>query len=63
MGFPIGKNPLASAEAAGDSDSVPGLGRSPGGEKDNPLQCPCLDNPKDRGNWGVTVLGVTKNRT
>ena len=30
---------------AGDADSIPGLGRSPGGGNDNPLQYSCLENP------------------
>ena len=25
--------------------SIPGFGRSPGGEHGHPLQCPCLENP------------------
>ena len=35
--------------SAGDAGSIPGLGRSPGGENDNPLQYSCLENPMDRG--------------
>ena len=42
------KNPLANA---GDTDSIPGSGRSPGGGNDNPLQCCCLENSMDRGAW------------
>ena len=44
------KNPPANA---GESDvgSIPGLGRSPGGGYDNPLQYSCLENPMDRGDW------------
>ena len=34
-----------SACSAGDLGSIPGLGRSPGGERGNPLQCSCLENP------------------
>ena len=34
-----------------DSGLIPGSGRSPGGEHDNPLQCSCLENPVDRGAW------------
>ena len=29
----------------GDTDSIPGLGRSPGGRYGNPLQCSCLEYP------------------
>ena len=57
------KNPPVNAGDAGDAASVPGLERIPGGENDNPLQYPCLENPKDRGVWGTTVHGVAKSRT
>ena len=33
---------------------IPGLGRSPGGGHDNPLQYSCLKNPMDRGIWRGT---------
>ena len=29
----------------------------------NPLQCSCLENPKDRGAWWAAVYGVTQSRT
>ena len=51
------KNPPANA---GDMDSIPGSGRSPGEEKGNPLQYSCLENPMDRGVWQATVHGVTR---
>ena len=69
MGFPGGssgkevKNPPANAGDAGDMGSIPGLGRSPGGGNGNPLQYPCLKNPRDRGDWWATVPGVVKNQT
>ena len=31
--------------------------------KGNPLQCSCLENPRDRGAWWAAVHGVTKGRT
>ena len=34
---------------AGDLDSIPGSGRSPGGGNGHPLQYSCLENPMDRG--------------
>ena len=46
---------------AGDPDSIPGLGKSPGEGNGNPLQYSCLDNPMDRGAWRATVQGVTKS--
>ena len=29
----------------------------------NPLQCSCLENPRDEGAWGSAVYGVTQSRT
>ena len=52
MGFPDGsvvKNPPANTGATGDTGSIPGLGRSPGGRNGNSLQYSCQDNPVDRG--------------
>ena len=49
-----------STYQAGDTGLMPGLGSSPGGGNDNPLQYSCLGNPMDRGGWQVTVHGVTK---
>ena len=42
---------------------TPGLGRSPGEGRGNPLYYSCLENPMDRGAWRVTVHRVTKSRT
>ena len=56
------KNPPANTGDARDEGSIPGLGRSPGGEHGNLLQYSCLENPMDRGAWPATVLEVTKSR-
>ena len=29
----------------------------------NPLQCSCLENPRDGGAWWAVVYGVTQSRT
>ena len=29
----------------------------------NPLQCSCLENPRDGGAWWAAVYGVTQSRT
>ena len=42
------KNPSASAGDIRDMGSIPGLGRSPGGEYGNPLRYSYLENPTDR---------------
>ena len=36
---------------AGDTGSIPELGRSPEERNGNPLQCSCPENPVDRGAW------------
>ena len=48
---------------AGDAGSIPESGSSPGGGHGNPLQYSCLENPMDRGAWGITVHRVAKSQT
>ena len=55
------KNPPADAGDMGDTSSIPGSGRSPGGGNGNPLQYSCLGNSMDRGAWRATVRGVAKS--
>ena len=57
------KNMPANAGDIKDMDSFPGLGRSPGGGRGNPLQYSCLENPMDRGAWRAIVHRTTKRRT
>ena len=45
MGFPGVSDGKESAYNAGDLGSIPGLGRSPGGEYGHLLQYSCLENP------------------
>ena len=59
----MAKNLSANAEQVRDMGSIPGLGRSLGKGKDNPLQYSCLENSMDRRAWQATVHGVTKNLT
>ena len=67
MGFPSGTvvtNPPASAGDRRDMDSIPGLGRSPGGGRGNPLQCSCLESPMDREEpGGLQSVGSQRVRT
>ena len=63
MGFPGGSEVKVSACKAGDLGSIPGLGRSPGGEHGKPTPVSCLETPVDRGAWQATVHGVAKSRT
>ena len=61
LGFPRGavmKDPPANA---GDTNSIPGMGRCPEEGNGNPLQHSCLGNT--RGAWQVAVHGVTEHNT
>ena len=49
--FPGDSDGKASAYNAGHLGSIPGLGRSPGEGKGNPLQYSCLENPMEGGAW------------
>ena len=57
------KNPPANVGDIRDKGSIPGSGRSPGGEHDNLLQYSCLENPIDSGAWWAIVHRVTKSWT
>ena len=54
------KNLPANAGDTGDPGSIPGLGRSPGGQHGNPFQYSYLENHMDRGVWQATVHRVAK---
>ena len=47
----------------GDTGSIPGLQRPPGGGNGNPLCYSCLENFMDSGAWPATVHEVAKNQT
>jgi len=64
LGFPGGtssKEPPANAGDVGDAGSIPGSGRSPGGEHGKPLQYSCLESPMERGAWQAAVHRVGHN--
>ena len=42
---------------------IPGSGRSPGKGNGNPLQCSCLENPRDGGAWWAAINGVAQSQT
>ena len=58
LDFPGGPYGKESACNEGDLGSIPGLRSSPGGERGNPLQYSCLENPHGQRNlvgfspWG-----------
>ena len=63
LAFPGGavvKNLPASTGDEKDSDSISGLGRSPGAGNGNPFQYSCLENSVDRGAWQATFYGVAR---
>ena len=60
MDFPGGSDGEESACNAGDSGSIPGLGRSSGEGNGNRLQYSWLENSVDRGAWRATVHGVAR---
>ena len=65
-GFPGGagvKNLPANAGDIRDMGSIPGSGRSLGGEHGNSLQYSCLENHSDRGAWWATVHRIAKSWT
>ena len=62
LGLPRGSDSKESACNVGDLGSIPGLGRSPGGVHGNPLQYSYLDNPIDRGAWGLQSMGLQRVR-
>ena len=59
-GLPWWLSGKESAYNGGDTDSIPGSGRSPKERNGNPLQYSCLGNPMDRGAWWAIVHGVTE---
>ena len=58
-----GKEYACQCRRLSNMGSIPGSGRSPGGEHGNPLQCSCLENSVDRRTWRATIQGVPKNWT
>ena len=62
-GFPDSSVDKESTSNAGDPGSMPGLGRSLGEGKGNPLQCSYQENPTDRGAWWATVYRTAKSQT
>ena len=62
LGFPGGTSGKGPAYKAGDTRSIPGLGRPPGGGHRDPVQHSCLENCMDRGAWRATVHRIAETR-
>ena len=58
--FPDGSVVKNLPANAGDSGSIPGLGKHTGGGNGNLLQYSCLENPMDREAWRATVHRIAK---
>ena len=57
IGFPGGSDSEESTFNEGDLGSIPGLVRSPEAGHGNPLLYSCVENPMDRGAWGLQSMG------
>ena len=56
LGFPGSSDGKEFAYYVGDLGLIPGLGKFPGGGYGNPFQFSCLENPMDRGAFGVDLF-------
>ena len=56
MGFPDDSDGKESAFNAGNLGSIPGSERFHGEGNGYPLQYSCLENPMDRGAWGLQYI-------
>ena len=56
-----GKESTCNARAQ-ETSLIPGSGRFPGRGKGNSLQYSCLENPIDRGAWGLQSQGLQRVR-
>ena len=61
-GLPLWLSGKESSCSIGDLGSIPGSGRSPGEGNGSPLQCSCLENPRDGGAWWAAVCGVAQSQ-
>ena len=55
------QGPLAIAQDIGDASVIPGLGRSPGEGRGNPLQYSCLENSTEEPG-GLQSMGSQRIR-
>ena len=61
---PAGKESACKVGDTGDTVSIPGLGRSPGGGNDNPLQCSLLpEKSHGQRNLQAKVQRTAKSQT
>ena len=58
-GSPWGRKELDMTEGLHSHLSLSCIGEGNG----NPLQCSCLENPRDGGTWWVAIYGFTQSQT
>ena len=63
LGFPCGSDGKEPTCNVGNMDSIPGLGRSPGGGHGNLLPYSCLENRHGQRSLEAAVHGVAKSQT
>ena len=56
LGGTVGKELACQCRRLKRWGSIPGLGRSPGGEHGNPLQYSCLENPMEEESGGLQSI-------
>ena len=59
-GLPWWFSSKESTCSAGDADSIPEFGRSPGRGNGNPLQCSCQEISMDRGAQWIQSIGLQR---
>ena len=63
MGFSGGLDGKKIACNVGNPGLIPELGRCPGEGDGYPLQCSCLENPRDGGAWWAAIYRVAQSQT
>ena len=61
QGFCGGSDGKESAYKVEDPGLIPGPGGPPGDGNGYPLLYSCLENPRDRGAWWATAIGVANS--
>ena len=54
---------MHTENSGSQSKNYHSLARGPGEGNGNPLQCSCLENPRDEGAWLAAVYGVAQSWT
>jgi len=54
---------VSSTRDSKEDTTIHPLGSFTGEGNGNPLQCSCLENPRDRGAWWAAVYGVPQSWT